>query len=265
LALAASRQRSSLSQLLFGSLALADTTASGHVTLKGTYIEVGVNKAGFFGCPRPSCRRVPLALEPHQRPRVRRRLPEERLHQSIRRRLLHAGLALRGLRVQWVSPASVTRNYQSAGTGALTLPTLSLTETSTATTKSVVWVGEVTSGTEKLKVIQTYSFKPGDLSSPQRPDDQHRTATLSAVKFGREVDPDKRRLLASGSYSTLNTVVNQPGVAATSTKRWSPRPAPCHRHDSRPGRESTPGQSEANISGTNPKHHPHARSRGDQR
>jgi len=41
----------------------------------------------------------------------------------------------------------VTRNYQSAGTGALTLPTLSLTETSTATTKSVVWVGEVTSGT----------------------------------------------------------------------------------------------------------------------
>jgi len=44
------------------------------------------------------------------------------------------------------------------------------------------------------------------------------TATLSAVKFGREVDPDNDVSWPSGSYSTLNTVVNQPGVAGNLDK-----------------------------------------------
>lgn len=195
--------------MLQASPAAAQTTAGGHVALKGTYIEVGVNKDGYFGFPSSE---VPSGYHPHSPNGLG--FVADYLKNGWTGQYggdyFTPGTPFEGFYVGWTGSATVLKG-NAGGVGAMQISTVSLVDTSAGNSHSAVWTGEAFGDTgEKLKVIQTYSFKTGDLFFTANVQLINTgTATLNAVKFARQVDPDNDQTW-TGSFNTVNTVVYQP-------------------------------------------------------
>ncbi len=195
-------------------------TSGGHVFLKGTYIQVGIHSNGYFGAPRAT---IPAGyindvhttnglgfVADYQRDGWANGTP------AFGGDYFTPGVPYEGFGVKW---GSTTFSNAGSDVPVSQIPMQSLTETTSGDTQSAVWVGEVTSGSDKLKVIQTVSFKTGDLFFTMNIQLINTGATtLSNVKYQRGVDPDNDVTWPGGSYTTTNVVVHQPGVGGNVDK-----------------------------------------------
>ena len=192
---------------------LAETYGDG-VLLKGTYIEVGVNSAGYYGTSAPTGYHNNSGalgfVADYQKDGWTTGTPNYGGDYFV------PGTPYEGFGVAWTSGS--TKIFSNSGGGSVQIPALSLVETSSGTTKSAVWVGEVSSGSEKLKVIQTSSFGVNDLYFVMNVQLINTgTVTLNSVKYERGVDPDNEQPWTS-SFNTINNVTYQPGVAGNTDK-----------------------------------------------
>ena len=207
--------------------ALAQTTASGHVALQGTYIEVGVNKDGYFGIPQAE---LPAGYHWHSDAgRGLGFVADYRKTGWVGQYggdYFTPGNPYEGFYVGWTTGSTVVKGNYGASSPVVQIPSTSLVNTSSGSTHSAVWTGVATNGSDQLKVVQTYSFKTGDLFFTANVQLINTgTTTLNSVKFVRQVDPDNDESWPGGSYTTANLVVSQPPnasnqalVTATGTK-----------------------------------------------
>ena len=184
-------------------------TYGGGVLLKGTFIEVGISGSGYFGTSAPSGYHNNAGdlgfVADYQRDGWSSGSP------AYGGDYFTPGTPYEGFGVAWTNGSQ--RLYSNSGGDSTQIPALSITETSTASLLSAVWVGEVSNGSEKLKVIQTTSFKPDDLYFTMNVQLINTgTIALNSVKYERGVDPDNEQPWI-GSYNTNNTVTYQPGVS----------------------------------------------------
>jgi len=109
-----------------------------------------------------------------------------------------------------------TSNFVNEGLengGSYGVPQTSLTNTSTATEQSCIWVGTASNGpNEQVEVTQVIHFKNDDLFFVFDITLKNvGTVTLENVEYMRNVDPDQEEDW-TGNYATSNYVQNQPGV-----------------------------------------------------
>ncbi|MBU0457733.1 MAG: hypothetical protein ABH824_02545 [Nanoarchaeota archaeon] len=120
-----------------------------------------------------------------------------------------------GFMVEWNTDSEY--HYFNAGSTTQIPVTNSLTETSSGTTKSVVWGGQATNGNEKVNVVHTTSFDESDayfiintiLTNVG-------SEALNSFEYMRTVDPDNDKDIPTGSYQTRNYIAYIPN--STSNK-----------------------------------------------
>ncbi len=201
-----------LSFLLFPAVS-ADYNAHKEVFLKGTYIEVGVNTNGVYGTA-------------HDVP------PGAGFHPIGGRSKLGfvadvgkdgwdtgspaqsgdyfmPGSWEEGFLVEWDTEEQ--RNKFNAGSTTQIANITPLTETSSGTTKSVVWAGEVSEGDEKVRIVHTTSFDEDDAYFVVNTVLTNiGSVALNSFEFMRTVDPDNDKDLTNGQYSTQNYIAYFP-------------------------------------------------------
>lgn len=184
---------------------------SADIFLKGQYIEVGVNKNGYFG----SGDSAPVGYHPN----VGTRLGFVADYQKdgwttgtppYGGDYFLPGSPAEGFTVTWNNSTLVTKtNINSLATD---FTATSLTDTSSGTQHSATWVGTSGSGAEQVQITHDISFSDTDLALTIKSTIQNTgSGALQNLKFGRFVDPDNEQV-ATGSFTTTNQVIKQPGV-----------------------------------------------------
>lgn len=202
--------------------------ATADVFLKGNYVEVGIHNAGSFGTS---------AYQPSG------------YHGNIGNRLgfvadygkdgwgigdprysgdfFLPGSPEEGWMVEWTSPTGTEKPFRNFGRmRGFGVPKTSLTNTSSGSTQSAIWEGTATSGSEKLRIIQTVNFDVNDLYFVINVVMTNMgSETLRSLEYMRNVDPDQEQPWGH-SYTTYNWVDSQPPRPASGSRRaLAARPA----------------------------------------
>lgn len=197
------------------------TTVSGQVFLQGNYVEVGIHSGGFFG----STVAAPAGFHPIGRTALgfvadigKDGWATGTPPQSGDYFLPGTPFELWG--VEW-NIGATQRTFSNSGGGAVQVPQTSLTESSTASSQSAVWVGEATSGSEKLKITQTTKVGANDtFFTIGVVLENTGSVTLESVEYLRAVDPDNDKDLTGGGSARLTTFSTSLAWEATLTRRW---------------------------------------------
>jgi hypothetical protein len=193
-------------------------TIGNEIFLQGDFIEVGIHSAGSFGTNanapagfHPTNGGLGFVVDPGKDGWTVGTPPKSG-------DFFMPGTPEEGWTVEWNSANGTERNFSNYGrvSGTAVTPTR-VQETSSGDTRSAVWEGTATSGSDSLKITQTVHFKKSDqffvisvtLTNTG-------TTTLNNVQYMRNVDPDQEQPL-TGNFTTDNYVVYQPphpGVTA---------------------------------------------------
>ena len=196
-------------------------TASAEVFLQGNYVEVGINDAGSFGTsggapagfhPKPgtietgiSSRALGFVADPGKDGWDVGTPPQTGDY-------FIPGKPEEGWMVQWTSSDTLLKHpFPNFGLmGEVAVPKTSLVDTSSGDTKSAVWSGVASSGSDQLQITQSVSFHSNDLFFTMNVVlTNSGTTTLKSLEYMRNVDPDQEEAL-TGSYATSNFVEFQP-------------------------------------------------------
>ena len=190
--------------------ALADTV-SGEVFLRGNFTEVGIHPAGSFGTSVAA----PAGFHPIGRTQLGFVADQGRDGWSVGTPpqsgdYFLPGSPEEGWSVEW-TVGGAERTFGNYGRmSVFQVPQTSLTETSAGSTRSAVWVGTATSGSEQLRVTQNVHFDVDDLFFIMSMTLTNvGSVMLDSVEYMRNVDPDQEQDLGSG-FSTRNYVLYQP-------------------------------------------------------
>ena len=127
------------------------------------------------------------------------------------------GNPVEGWGVNW-NTNTTKANFPIASAGArYQIPQTSMTNTSTAQTKSVAWTGTATNGTsESLFISQSLKLDTGSTYFTVTVFVKNvGTTSLSDVVYFRSVDPDNEQPL-TGTYATKNRILKQAGYGGNS-------------------------------------------------
>lgn len=190
--------------------ALADTVA-GEVFLRGNFTEVGIHPAASFGTSVAA----PAGFHPIGRTQLGFVADVGRDGWAVGTPAQSGDYFLpgspeEGWSVEWTA-GGAERTFGNYGRqGVFQVPQTSLTETSSGSTQSAVWVGTAASGSEQLRITQNVHFDVDDLFFIMSMTLTNvGTVTLDSVEYMRNVDPDQE-LDIGGGFSTRNYVLYQP-------------------------------------------------------
>lgn len=195
---------------------------SGDVFLQGNYIEVGINPAGSFGSQAPA----PAGY--HPRPSYGQTSGQLGFVADYGKDgwdvgsppqtgdYFVPGSPEEGWMVQWTGSSGTVRRGNFGLMGQVDIPQTSLTDTSSGTTRSAVWVGTATNPVnpnEQVRITQTVHFDTNDLFFVINVVMTNvGTAPISGLEYMRNVDPDQEQPVG-GSFGTSNYVEDQPAHA----------------------------------------------------
>jgi len=179
------------------------------VFLQGTYMELGINVDGYFG----STSDAPAGYHPdmngvgnsgpigfvadYQKDGWGNGTPPFGGDYFL------PGTPYEGFSIKWNNSTTVG-NF---GGYSSNIPTVSLTDTSSGTTHSAVWVGE---DPGIMRVTHTISFEQNDTEvNITTLIENINASSLSSLEFMRTVDPDNEQTW-TGSFRTTNQVLSQP-------------------------------------------------------
>ena len=188
--------------------------------MQGDYVEVGIHRAGSFGTQNSA----PSGFHPNSGSRLGFVADHQKDGWSSGTPAYSGdyfvpGSPEEGWSLEWTSPTGGERNFGNYGLmGGAAIATTSLTETSSGTTRSAVWTGTATSGSEAVDVVQNVHFSVDDLFFVISVTLTNSGAsTLTNVEYMRNVDPDQEQPW-TGSFVTDNYVQYQPGDAGNKDK-----------------------------------------------
>lgn len=124
-----------------------------------------------------------------------------------------------GWGIEWTDASGIEHSFNNFGrNNVFNIPMTSLTNTSTGGTQQAVWIGTASSGSDKVKLVQTVTFNPGELFFTINVVMTNiGTTILNSLEYMRNVDPDQEAPW-SGGYSTTNGVVYQPPRPANGSR-----------------------------------------------
>lgn len=195
-----------------GAAEVSAETLTGNVFLQGNYVEVGIHPSGSFGS------NVSPPAGFHARSGGAAGLGfvadvgKDGWNVGTPNYIgdyFVPGSPEEGWCVEWSSPGGGEHTFGNFGlNNSFQIPATSLTETSSGDTRSAVWTGTATNGSESLQVTQTVHYKVNDLFFVISVTLVNTgTTTINSVEYMRNVDPDQEAVSTS-QYTTSNYVTN---------------------------------------------------------
>ena len=184
-------------------------SVGGEIFLQGDYLEVGIHESGSFGTSNAA----PAGFHPINRSQLgfvsdpgkdgwnfgSSGQPAQSGDYFL------PGSPEEGWTLEW-DGAVGQQNFNNRGrAGSFDIPKTSLIETSAGDTRSAVWTGTATAGSEAIAVEIEHNFDKSNLYFKTKITLTNNGSTaVSNLEYMRSFDPDQERDLPSGSYTTDN-------------------------------------------------------------